>query len=97
MIHHFAVFILCLGGFALLLMAMARHQQDWLRRKLTVPFSRRLRWSGFGLLAFAFLHAGSRLGWGYGAVVWFGWLTLASLVAVTGQTNRERIMRKVRP
>lgn len=97
MIHLFALFMLCLGGFALLLMGMARHQQDWLRRKLKVPFSRRLRWSGFGLLAFAFLHAGLRLGWGYGAVVWFGWLTLASLVVVTVQTNRERIMRKARP
>ena len=93
---HVVVGTLCLAGFALLLMAMARHQQDWLRRKLAAPVSRALRWTGFGLLALAFLHAGSRLGWGYGAVVWFGWLTLASLAIVTVQTNRERIMRQVR-
>jgi hypothetical protein len=93
---HVVVCTLCLGGFALLLMAMARHQQDWLRRKLTAPVSRGLRWTGFGLLAFAFLHAGSRLSWGYGVVVWFGWLTRASLAVVSVQNNRERIMRKVR-
>lgn len=94
---HSITFLLLLGGFVLLLLAMPRHQQDWLRRKLPHASGRALRCCGFAALALAFLVAGVGLGWGYGAVAWFGWLTVAAALTVTANTNRERIMRKVRP
>lgn len=94
---HAAIFLLSLFGFALLLLAMSRHQQDWLRCKLSLALCRTLRLSGFAALALAFAIAGTGLGWGYGAVAWFGWLTMAAALVVTANTNRERIMRKVRP
>lgn len=83
-------------GFALLLLAMARHQQDWLRRKLAPRTGRLLRWSGFASLALAFIVAGLGLGWAYGAVAWFGWLSVAAVLVLIAQTNRERIMRLIR-
>ncbi|AXB79070.1 DUF3325 domain-containing protein [Novosphingobium sp. P6W] len=92
---HLAIALPALLGFALLLMAMARHQQDWLRRKLAPRTSRLLRWSGFAALALAFLIAGLALGWAYGAVVWFGWLSVAAMLVLTAQTNRERILKRI--
>jgi hypothetical protein len=89
---HVAVFLLSLGGFVLLLVTIARHQQDWLRRKLAPSMSRLLRLSGFIALALAFIIAGAGLGWGYGAVAWFGWLTVAAALVVSANTNRERLM-----
>ncbi len=93
---HAAIFLPSLLGFVLLLLAMPRHQQDWLRRKLSLALCRTSRLSGFSALALAYAVAGAGLGWGYGAVAWFGWLTMAAALVVTANTNRERIMRKVR-
>lgn len=90
---HLAIAVPALLGFALLLLAMARHQQDWLRRKLPQGTSRRLRWSGFGALALAFVAAGFGLGWAYGTVAWCGWLSVAAVLVLAAQTNRERILR----
>ncbi|WP_206244303.1 DUF3325 domain-containing protein [Novosphingobium terrae] len=86
----------CLLGFALLLSAMARHQQDWLKRKLPAHFSRLLRITGFALLAVAFIIAGLGLGWAYGAVAWCGWLSVGAALTLTAQTNRERILTLLR-
>ena len=47
---HIVIAGLALAGFALLLLAMPRHQQDWLRRKLPARTSGRLRLGGFALL-----------------------------------------------
>jgi hypothetical protein len=94
---HVATALLSLGGFALLLLAMTRHQQDWLRRKLPDAQSRQLRRAGFTLLSIAFLIAGAGLGWGYGSVAWFGWLSAGAVTIVTINCNRERILTRVRP
>lgn len=91
-----ATFLLSLAGFAALLLAMPRHQGDWFGRRLSVAADRALRFSGFAALALAFLVAGLAFGWGYGAVAWFGWLTIAAALIIAVQTNRERIMRKAR-
>lgn len=88
---HVAIAVPALLGFVLLLLAMARHQQDWLRRKLGPRRSTALRRAGFGVLALAFGIAGLGLGWAYGMVVWFGWLSAAAALVMTAQTNRERI------
>lgn len=90
---HLLIAVPALLGFALLLIAMARHQQDWLRRKLGARTSMLLRWSGFGALALAFVIAGTGLGWAYGTVVWCGWLSVAAVLVLAAQTNRERILR----
>jgi hypothetical protein len=90
---HLLIAMPALLGFALLLIAMARHQQDWLRRKLGVRLSTLLRWSGFGALVLAFVVAGMGLGWAYGMVVWCGWLSVAAVLVLAAQTNRERILR----
>jgi hypothetical protein len=94
---HAAMFFVSLSGFVMLMLAMKRHQQDWLRRKLRSAFNRTLYLFGFTALALAFALAVAGLGWGYGAVAWFGWLTIAAALVVIANTNRERIMRKVRP
>lgn len=94
---HGATFLLSLGGVVLLLLTMARHQQDWLRRKLPPAMVRALRLSAALLLAVALAVAGASLGWAYGALAWFGWLTIAAALIVTANTNRERILKKKRP
>lgn len=94
---HAATFLLSLAGFALLLLAMARHQQDWLRRKLPASRSRALRLSGFTALTLAFAVAGAGSGWGYGAVAWFGWMTIAAALTVAANLNRDRLLSRVRP
>ncbi|MFT4053381.1 MAG: DUF3325 domain-containing protein [Novosphingobium sp.] len=93
---HLAIAAPALLGFALLLLAMTRHQQDWLKRKLSPRLSRALRWSGLGMLVLAFVVAGLGMGWAYGSVVWFGWLSVAAALMLTAQTNRERIQRALR-
>lgn len=92
---HLTIALPALIGFALLLMAMARHQQDWLRRKLPPRMSRLLRRGGLGALALAFAAAVLGFGWAYGAVCWFGWLSLAAVLVLAVQTNRERILRLI--
>jgi hypothetical protein len=94
---HVATFLLSLGGFVLLLLVIPRHQQDWLGRKLFPRQRRVLRLAGLAMLALAFIVAGGGLGWAYGAIVWFGWLTMAAALVVTANANRARIMRRVRP
>ena len=97
---HVAILLLSLGGFASLLLAMPRHQQDWLHGKLGATACNIARRSGFMLLALAFVVAGGGLGWGYGAVAWFGWLSVAAAIVVTANLNRARLLhlaRKVRP
>ncbi|WP_395337174.1 DUF3325 domain-containing protein [Novosphingobium sp. BL-8H] len=93
---HTPVALLTLAGFALLLMAMARHQQDWLRRKLAPRTGRLLRIGGFGLLGAAFIAAGTGFGWAYGTVAWFGWLSFSAVLTLTAHTNRERILARLR-
>lgn len=93
---HGAVFLLSVGGFALLLLAMSRHQQDWLGRKFLPTTGRALRLLGLAMLAVAFVVAGIGLGWAYGTVVWFGWLTVAAALIVAVHTNRDRVRRITR-
>jgi hypothetical protein len=90
---HIPALLLNLAGLALLLVAMSKHQHDWLRRKLPAAASRNLRAGGFMLLGLAFLVAVAGLGWLEGTLAWFGWLTVAGIATVAANTNRERIQR----
>ena len=93
---HAAIFVLSFSGFALLLLAMPRHQQEWFRYKLSPASSRKFRKSGFVALVLAFAVAAMGFGWGYGTVAWFGWLTVAAALVVIANIQRKRIMGKVR-
>ena len=90
---HLAIAAPAVSGFALLLLAMARHQQDWLSRKLAPRTSHLLRTGGLSALALAFAAAGLGLGWAYGTLAWFGWLSASAMVVLATQTNRDRILR----
>lgn len=93
---HILLYLTAQAGFILLLLAMARHHQDWLRRKPDPRRSAQWRAVGFGMLALCFLIAGAGFGWGYGAVVWFGWLSVGAALTVALNANRERILARVR-
>jgi hypothetical protein len=90
------ILLLQLAGFCALLLASPRHQQDWLRRKRTTHTSSRLRACAFLLVVSAALPAGLGLGWRHGAVVWFGWLIIAAGLVVAINTNRDRILTRMR-
>lgn len=92
---HVATFLLSLASFALLMLGMARHQRDWLRRKRSALTNRALRLFGFAALALALAVAGAGFGWAYGALVWFGWLTVAAALVVAANTNRDRLVRRI--
>jgi hypothetical protein len=90
------IFLLCLGAFALLLAAMSRHQPDWFGAKLSRSLSLSLRAGGFGLLFAAWLVAGFAEGFAYGTVVWCGWMTVAALVVIAVNFNREILLKYLR-
>lgn len=89
---HAVIFLLALAGFGLLLIAMQRHQQDWFHCKLPPMCGRALRLSGFTVLALAFVLAGNGLGWAYGTVIWFGWVTIGSGLATAANAGRRRLL-----
>lgn len=94
---HAATLLLSLSGFVLLLLALTRHQRDWLGRTLSHGLGRMLRLAGFMSLLMALLVTCVRLGWACGAVTWFGWLSVAAGLVVAGNTGRERILRWAKP
>ena len=75
---HLIAIPLALSGFALLALSMQRHQADMAGRKLTPTASRRARVGGFSLLLSAFLLDGLAFGAAYGAIAWFGHLSIGA-------------------
>ncbi|MGV6873469.1 DUF3325 domain-containing protein [Pseudochelatococcus sp. B33] len=86
--------VLCLlfasAGFLALSLAMTRHQNDMLGRRLPARFCLALRGSGFALLALAWAVAVRGQGFGIGTIVWCGHLTLAGLLVVALHTWHAR-------
>jgi hypothetical protein len=91
--------ILCIPvswlGFAFLCFAMDRHQRDLLGRRLSITDSHRLRLAGFSMIALGLILSIAALGPAYGAVLWFGLLTLGAmpivaLVSVSFDRNHVR-------
>lgn len=76
---------LSFSGFTALSLAMERHQQA-LKGAKAAPPARRRPWSllGWVLLAAAFAACVAGHGWGLGAVLWLGALTLAGLLLAFG-------------
>ena len=79
---HILLFLLALSGYAMLCLARDRHQRDLLGRKLPARTAVSLRRGGLFLLLLAYPVAGLALGWGYGAVEWFGQLSGGALLTV---------------
>lgn len=79
---HLLLFLLASSAFAMLCLARDRHQRDVLGRKLSSATAKRLRAGATACLLLAFLLAGLKLGWAYGAVEWLGQLSAGALVAV---------------
>lgn len=77
MIHLFAI-SLAVAGFLLLAISMARHQQDMIGRKLAVAATQRARTGGYALLILVLVLDAAVFGVGYGAVVWFGHLSIGA-------------------
>jgi hypothetical protein len=82
MIHILAL-LLCVTGFACLCAAMARHQKDFIGRKLEAGASRQLRLIGGAILLLALSIDMVGLGAGYGAVAWCGHLMVAAALVLT--------------
>lgn len=79
---HLLLFLLASLGFAMLGFSRDRHQRDVLKHKLSAGAAKWLRVGGAICLALAFVLAGLRLGWAYGAVEWLGQLSLGALATV---------------
>lgn len=77
MIHCLSI-ALCVVGFACLCAAMARHQPDFLGRKLDAGASRTVRHAGAIALMSGLAVSMIGFGAGYGAIAWCGHLTLAA-------------------
>lgn len=90
---HFALLLLSLVAFGLLLLSQARHQRDWLACRLGPVQCQLIRYAGLAVLILAFVLAGTMFGWSYGAIAWFGWMTMAAALVVAANTNRERLRR----
>lgn len=88
---HLAIQLLSVPGFALLALAMARHQEDLLGRTLQPVQSRYLRLGGWLLLAAALAVAVEGRGWGLGLVSWIGHLSLAAGLVFTTLIVLQRI------
>lgn len=83
MIHILAICASILG-FGCLSAAMTRHQKDWLGRTLPAQAKRWLRGGGGVLLVVALAIDMACLGAAYGAIAWFGHLTIGAVMAVAG-------------
>ncbi|MFT4077390.1 MAG: DUF3325 domain-containing protein [Asticcacaulis sp.] len=93
---HGFVFLCCLTAFGLLLAAMGRHQADWFGAKLPHRLTLTLRGAGFTMLFVAWLIAGLVLGFGYGTIVWCGWMTIAALILIAANINRDILLKWVK-
>src|SRR3546814_1530770 len=90
---HILLFLLAFAGFAMLCAARERHQRDMLGRKLPAETSARMRRGGLFLLLLAYPVAGLALGWGYGAIEWFGQLSGGALRSEEHTSELQSLMR----
>ena len=85
---HFLAILLALCAFALLAISMPRHQADMAGRKLALTATRRARAGGYALLLLIFVLDAFAFGAGYGAVAWFGHLSIGAWSVVAGLCAR---------
>ena len=92
---HWTIFLPCLLGFALLALAMDRHQEDLFGRALPALTTRGLRASGWTALLVGLAFAVSGQGWALGLVSYSGhtslcaWLVFGALVVLQRRKSRS--------
>jgi hypothetical protein len=91
---HAAVSVVSLLAFALLALAMDRHQQDLFGRELEPRRSRALRIGGWAALLASLTIAVDAQGWSLGLVAWCGHISLSAGVVILALVAWER--RKAR-
>jgi hypothetical protein len=91
---HVIVLALLLAGFACLSLSMTRHQTQWLAHALPPSQARLLRGLGFLLVAAGLPVAVATLSGSFGAVAWFGHMSLAAGAVFLGLLWRRRWMEK---
>ena len=79
---HLSVLLASLAGFACLALAAQREGELLLRRAPGLRLRRTLRVLGWGLIGLALIVGMLRWHARFGAVLWFGWLTVASVVLI---------------
>ena len=88
--NHLAIQLVSLPAFALLALAMDRHQLDLFGRELPVQQSRLLRSGGWlGLLASLALAVALK-GWSLGLVTWCGHISLSAAIVILTMVAWER-------
>lgn len=90
---HLASLLFGFIGFACLCLAMDRHHQDLLRRKLPRRQMLLLRATGGIALAIALAIAMRGLGAAFGAIAWIAHLSVAAGLVVTILTRRAQRTR----
>jgi hypothetical protein len=84
------VLLLCVGAFACLATAMARHQETLLGRELPAASSRCLRSAGWSALGIALALVVTDQGWGLGLVAFSGMTSVAVAIVYVGLIAWER-------
>jgi len=81
--HHLAILLLCVLAFGCLALAMERHQENLLSRRLGSTPTAILRTAGWFVLCISLVSALYQPLWSVGLVAWFGYLSAgAALVFV---------------
>lgn len=91
---HLLTALMALIAFALLALAMARHQQDLFGRELAARPTRALRVGGWGALVASLTIAIHTQGWSLGLVAWCGHISLGAGLVTLALIAWER--RKAR-
>ena len=87
---HLAIFLPCLVGFALLALAMERHQEDLFGAALPVRATRGLRACGWMALGIGLAVAVQSQGWSLGLVSYSGHTSLCAGLAFGLLITRQR-------
>ncbi|RIV80920.1 DUF3325 domain-containing protein [Aurantiacibacter xanthus] len=90
MIHLLAI-VLSLVGFAALALAMKRHQREVIGRALTDKERHLTRSAGALAIAASLAVAMAAFGAGYGAVAWFGYMSVAAWIVVAALCWHARL------
>lgn len=88
---HLSTFLLCLLGFALLALAMERHQEDLFGHRLAPARTRGLRAAGWAALVSGLWVAVGGWGWALGLVAYSGHTSLCAGVIFGALIIRSRL------
>lgn len=88
--NHLAIQLVSLPAFALLALAMDRHQLDLFGRELPAGQTRGLRMAGWLALLASLAIAVALKGWSLGLVTWCGHISLSAAIVILTMVAWER-------